>query len=89
MFPLYLFPVDWKSEGCYNEKRMKNRLLKKTYKVVYRNKEDIEQVFNKCRTFAEKAGYQMFAIKVRKLIGYKLYKLFLCKLFLFKLCRLK
>lgn len=42
---------------------MKNRLLKKTYKVVYRNKEDIEQVFNKCRTFAEKAGYQMFAIK--------------------------
>ena len=61
--------VDWKSEGCFNEKKRKKRLLKKTFKIVRKdiNKKnpDIELMFSKCKAIAEKNGYEIFAIGVR------------------------
>ena len=61
--------VDWTSEGCYNEKKKKKRLLKNRFRVVRKgiNKKDpdVELMFSKCKAIAEKEGYEIFAIRVR------------------------
>jgi len=59
--------ADWKSEGCFSEKKKKKRLLKKRFKIVRKgiNKKDpdVELMFNKCKAIAEKKGYEIFAIR--------------------------
>ena len=61
--------AEWKSEGCFEEKKRKKRLLKKKFKIVRKgiNKknQDIELMFSKCKAIAEKNGYEIFAIGVR------------------------
>jgi len=60
--------VDWTSEGCYNEKKKKKRLLKKKFKTVKginKKDPDVQLMFSKCKAIAEKNGYEIFAIRVR------------------------
>jgi len=58
--------VDWTSEGCYNEKKKKKRLLKKKFKTVKginKKDPDVQLMFSKCKAIAEKNGYEIFAIR--------------------------
>jgi len=59
--------VNWKSEGCFKEKKRKRSLLKKRFNVVLKgiNKKnpDIELILIKCKAIAEKKGYEIFTIR--------------------------
>ena len=61
--------MDWKPEGCYNERRKRKRMLTKTFKTVkYEgNKEDpdIQKIFDECKVAAEEKGFHIFGIRVR------------------------
>ena len=65
--------MDWKQEGCYNERRKRKRMLTRTFKTVkYEgNKEDpdIQKIFDECRAAAKFLAFskffQIFGIRVR------------------------
>nr|AKR17060.1 euphy [Fimbriaphyllia ancora] len=54
--------VYWKPEGCFNEKKLTKRLLKKWFKQA-KGVTDIGQIFQTCKAAAEQAGYEIFAIR--------------------------
>ena len=58
--------IDYKSEGCYKE-RKDNKIFTKKFgaaKNVNRKNPDVENIFTECKELAEKEGYEIFAIKV-------------------------
>lgn len=62
--------MKWNSKGCFNEhKRPAKRVLGlrfATIKGINNANPDIEKVFNMCSVAAEKKGYKIFGIRVRR-----------------------
>ena len=65
LLPNSFVVVAWKSEGCFTEHKKKAKMvLRRKIATVGGKKLSIQDVFDECKSAAEKKGFKIFGIRV-------------------------